>query len=161
MTDLPSLIPLFLSSSPDGYVVPIQRCRECSVWRGRLKGAHPQEKEKEKKKAVLFYFRIILQSEIDVKLSIFFLSLRVLRIYLFLISPTDVQPSCESVRSSPNSWNAPLERADCFGDGHAEESAALACACVYFASIYRFHLQPATPPPPPPPPLFIFFPPPS
>lgn len=48
-----------------------------------------------------------------------------------------------------------LERADCFGDGHAEESAALACACVYFALIYRFHLQPATPPPPPP--SFFFF----
>lgn len=83
-----------------------------------------------------------------VNLSMFFLSLGLLSIYLFLISPTDVQPSCESVCSSPNSWNVLLEGADCFGDGHAEESAALACACVYFAGIYCFHLQPAIPPPP-------------
>lgn len=73
----------------------------------------------------------------------FFLSLVLLSIYLFLISPTDAQPSCESVCSSPNSWNVLLERADCFGDGHAGESSALASASVYFAVIYRFHLRPA------------------
>lgn len=83
----------------------------------------------------------------------FFLSLLLLSIYLFLISPTDVQPSCESVCSSPNSWNVLLERADCFGDGHGEEFAALACACGSFVVIYRFHLRPATPPLPPP----VFF----
>lgn len=69
---------------------------------------------------------------------------------LFLISPTDALPSCESVCSSPNNWNVLLERADCFGDGHVGESAALACALVYFTMIYHFHLQPAIP-------IFCFF----
>lgn len=56
----------------------------------------------------------------------FFLSLVLLSIFLFLISQTDVQPSCELVCSSPNSWNVLLEQADCFGDGHAGASAELA-----------------------------------